>query len=294
MSLGLQMRFSVVVPTYNRESTLRKTLDALIAQDYSSYEIIVVDDGSTDGTSQWITSEFPQVRLRCQPNHGPAAARNTGIRAATGDIVAFTDDDCVPTSAWLSVLADGYRRYPKVAGVGGYLEPRTEVLRCVPLARYEAFIARHVYGVNDRERVGGFDSPAGGTNNMSYRLSVLERVGGFDESFRFAAGEDADLKWRICALGWQLLYVPLKVVHLHNYDWPRFRRQSFNRGRGRVQFETRRGHRPGRLVLLARLASALVRVPLDLAQMPESKFALAHFVELTYGFAGQWVELGQK
>jgi glycosyltransferase involved in cell wall biosynthesis len=288
------MRFSVVVPTYNRVSTLRRTLDALAAQDYSGFEIIVVDDGSTDGTKQMISSTFPQVRYLYQSNRGPASARNTGIRAATGDIVAFTDDDCEPPPEWLSVLADGYCRYPHVAGVGGYLEPRGEVLRCVPLARYEAFIARHVYSVNDRERVSGFDSPAGGTNNMSYWLRVLEQVGGLDESFRFAAGEDADLKWRICALGCQLLYVPVKVVHLQDYDWPRFRRQSFNRGRGRVQFEIQRGHRPGRLIVLARLASALIRVPLDLVQMPERMFALAHFVELAYGFGGQWVELSHK
>jgi glycosyltransferase involved in cell wall biosynthesis len=96
---------SAVVPTFNRIATLRQTLTALAAQDYPDYEIIVVDDGSSDGTGDVVTREFPAVRYVRQPNRGPAAARNVGIRAALGDIVAFTDDDCLPPVDWLSRLA---------------------------------------------------------------------------------------------------------------------------------------------------------------------------------------------
>jgi glycosyltransferase involved in cell wall biosynthesis len=226
------VKFSVVIPTYNRAATLRQTLTALMAQDYPDYEIIVVDDGSTDDTRAMIAREFPQVRYIYQQNRGPAAARNRGIAHARGEIIAFTDDDCVPPRDWLARLADGYARYPDVVGVGGYLEAPDEVLQRAPLARYERFIARRVFRVSEREYVGGFECPAGGTNNIAYRRAILERVGGFDESFPYAAGEDADLKWRICQLGARLLYVPVKMTHLQTYTWESFKRQARVRGKG--------------------------------------------------------------
>lgn len=148
------MKFSVVIPTYNRAATLRQTLTALMAQDYPDYEIIVVDDGSTDDTRAMIAREFPQVRYIYQQNRGPAAARNRGIAHARGEIIAFTDDDCVPPRDWLARLADGYARYPDVVGVGGYLEAPDEVLQRALLARYERFIARRVFRVSASTWVG--------------------------------------------------------------------------------------------------------------------------------------------
>jgi glycosyltransferase involved in cell wall biosynthesis len=285
------VKFSVVIPTYNRKATLRQTLAALSAQGYSDYELIVIDDGSTDGTRAMVAAEFPAACYKHQNNHGPAAARNVGIKAARGDIVAFTDDDCVAPTDWLARLADGYARYPNAAGVGGYLEAPESVLTRETLARYETFIARTVYGVNASEQFTGFSSPTGGTNNLSYRLSVLEQVHGFDETFRYAAGEDADLKWRICELGHQLLYTPVKMTHMQDYSWARLRRQSYFRGRGRTQFEIRRGHKPSYPLLLARLTRALVVFPRDRLTMPERSFALAKCIERVWGVSGQWNQL---
>jgi len=77
------LRFSIVIPTYNRKDTLRRCLAAATSQDYPDYEVIVVDDASTDGTDEMVRREFPQVRyIRQEPNRGPAAARNRGIEAA--------------------------------------------------------------------------------------------------------------------------------------------------------------------------------------------------------------------
>jgi len=164
-------------------------------------------------------------------------------------------------------------------------------LRSEPLARYESFIARRVYHVSEREYCGGFECPAGGTNNMSYRRSVLEEVNGFDEFFRYAAGEDADLKWRLCARGHTLLFVPIKMTHLHEYSWARFRRQCFFRGKGRTQYEIRRGRKPNAAILFARVAAALVRFPRDLFTVPEKSFAVLRCMEQVLGAAGQWSEL---
>ncbi|MDQ7028787.1 MAG: glycosyltransferase family 2 protein [Ardenticatenia bacterium] len=80
------MHISVVVPTHNRKDLLRRCLEAVVSQDYPNYDVIVVDDGSTDGTGEMVQREFPQVRyIRQEPNRGPAAARNRGIEVARGE-----------------------------------------------------------------------------------------------------------------------------------------------------------------------------------------------------------------
>jgi glycosyltransferase involved in cell wall biosynthesis len=285
------MYFSVVIPTYNRKATLRQTLAALSAQAHADYELIVIDDGSTDGTRELVAAQFPHVRYLQQPQGGPASARNAGIRVAKGEVIAFTDDDCVPPRDWLTILADGYDRFPSAAGVGGYLEAPETVLKRETLARYETFMARTVYGVNECEQFAGFSSPAGGTNNLSYRRPVLELVRGFDETFRYAAGEDADLKWRICELGYNLLFIPVKMTHIQDYSWARLRRQSYFRGRGRTHFEIRRGHKPRYTILLARLVRTLALFPRDRFTMPEQSFAVAKCIEGVWGVWGQWNQL---
>src|SRR4029079_12716421 len=109
-------RISVVVCSYNGEATLWRCLDALAQLDYPDYEVIVVDDGSTDRTAE-IAAEF-DVRLIRTDNEGLSAARNTGIEAATGEIVAFTDDDAWPDRDWLRYLAHGFACGDHV-GIGG-------------------------------------------------------------------------------------------------------------------------------------------------------------------------------
>ena len=255
------MRFSVVVPTYNRVNTLHQTLTALSAQDYPDYEAIIVDDASIDSTEEMVRQELPQVRyIRQETHRGPAAARNRGIDIVTGTIVAFTDDDCLLPPDFLSKLADGYWRYPEVAGVGGYLEAPDEVLRDNPFAQYEAYVTHHVYRAGPEEYLGGFECPAGGTNSMSYRREVLEAVGGFDESFPVPGGEDADLKWRVVQRGYRLLYIPVKVIHLQPYTFGYFWRQYQTHGRGAVHFERKyRGRCPSSTRLLLRGGARIVR-----------------------------------
>jgi len=285
------MRFSVVIPTYNRVDTLRQTLAAVSAQDRSDYDILVIDDGSTDATAETVAQEFPGVRLLRQPNRGPAAARNRGIHEATGDVVAFTDDDCVPPPDWLSRLAAGYGRYPHIAGAGGYLEAPDALMRLNLLAQFERSIGRDEYGAGQEEMVGGFECPAGGTNNMSYRRSVLLHAGGFDETFPYAAGEDADLKWRVCQTGARLLYMPVKVKHLQPYTWRHFRRQYITRGRGVVHFERKhRGHPPSLTRVLLRFARRLIQLPLDSIRGPQRRMTFVRFAAGWYDCVGQLIE----
>jgi GT2 family glycosyltransferase len=159
------------------------------------------------------------------------------------------------------------------------------------LARYEMFIARTVYRVSDRESCGGFDCPAGGTNNMSYRRAVLERVGGFDESFPYAAGEDADLKWRICQTGALLLYVPVKMIHLHEYSREAFQRQMFVRGKGRARFDAKHRMRPTRLRAGLRLVRRWLALPLEWRNAAYRPYARIRAIEAWQNFRGEWAML---
>jgi len=264
------VRFSVVVPTHNRRDLLERVVAAILDQTLprEHYELIVVDDGSDDGSEavgEALAGRLGFKFIR-QDNRGPAAARNRGIAEATGEVVAFTDDDCLVPRDWLERLADGYRRHSEVAGVGGGLRAPARVLATSPVARLEAFIAREVYGVGEEERLGGFECPAGGTNNMSYRREALLGVGGFDESFGPGVwGEDADLKLRITRRGGLLLYVPVCVEHLRDYSVGCHLRQSFQRGRGealfRLKHEGRRGW-PGALRRVALAPAKLAAAPL--------------------------------
>ncbi|PWH20035.1 MAG: glycosyl transferase [Ardenticatenia bacterium] len=286
------VRFSVVVPTFNRSDTLRQTLAALVGQDYPDYEVIVVDDGSTDDTGEMVRQAFPGVHYLHQSNRGPAAARNAGIHAASGEIIAFTDDDCLPPYNWLTRLADGYARHPEVVGVGGYLEAPAEVLQHNILARYERYMTREHYGARDEEVVGGFECPAGGTCNMSYWRSVLIEVGGFDEGFRYAAGEDTDLKWRICRTGAQLLYMPIKVTHLQPYTFGSFRRQQIIRGRGAAHFERKHfGHAPSVARIVLRLAKRTVRFAGQVMGGHNYKLACVQLAAGWFDCWGQFLEI---
>ena len=239
------MRLSVVIPTFNRKDVLRQCLKSLQAQDYADFEVLVVDGGN-DGTDEMLAHEFPGFRYLRETRSGPSVARNLGIQHATGDIVAFTDDDNVAPPDWLSRFADAYQRHPEVSGVAGRCEPPEEVWRTNVLARQELWGTRYTYGLTpDRaEFVGGELEVPGATNNVSYRRAVLLQVGGFSTTFaRHIAGEERELRERICAQGYTcFLYVPVKVLHLRSYTWKGFFTQSLETALGVRRHLQRRAH----------------------------------------------------
>ena len=277
---------SVVVPTYNRAEKLAGCLAGLMAQTYPNFEVIVVDDGGTDDTAGVVKREFPTANYLRQEHAGPAAARNQGIAAARGEVVAFTDDDCLPPPGWLARLADGFARYPEAAGVGGRLLAPEHVRESNLLARYEAYLDRLPKGARALEALGGNESRAGGTHNIAYRKQTLVNIGGFDQSFPYAAGEDADLKRRITQAGGRLLFIPFTMLHNRDYTWPAFRRQQFSRGKGRVYFD-RKWRRP-RTFLAAGLS--LPRALLRLATSPpaDRAFIRPAIERAWYLMLGQW------
>jgi len=196
-------RVSVVVACYNGERTLKACLDSLARLNYPDYEVILVDDGSTDGTPQ-IGATHPKVRyFRHEKNLGLAVARNTGIAAATGEIVAFTDSDCRADEDWLYYLVGDLLR-GEFAGMGGpnLLPPEDSLVAAAVMASPGG--PAHVM-LTDRqaEHVPGC--------NMAFYKWALEQVGGFDPTFH-QAGDDVDLCWRLQQAGLQIGFSPAAFV----------------------------------------------------------------------------------
>ncbi len=209
-------RISVVVCSANGAPTIRDCFEGLQRLDYRDFEVIVVNDGSTDRTSE-ITREFG-FRLIETPGRGLSSARNTGMDAATGEIIAFIDDDAHPDPEWLTYLAHTFLQGGYV-GVGGpNIPPEGDgfIADCVASAPGGPV---HVL-LTDREaeHIPGC--------NMAIRKEALEAIGGFDPRFR-AAGDDVDVCWRMQERGWKLGFHPAAVVwhHRRNSVWAYYRQQ---------------------------------------------------------------------
>ncbi len=239
--------YSVVIPTYNRERGLDTALANVVNQTINpkQYEIIVVDDGSTDGTHKTvlgIQKRFPEhvIRYFYRENGGPAKARNKGIKEAKGEIVFFTDDDCAVPPDWMETLLDGFHRYPEATGVGGWYVTPPHKLKESAGARYMHMISfrpHHIVGtlINSHEIISNnpimcFGTFAYNTANTAYKKKILERVGGFREDFHWPACEDNDLGFRVILAGHYLLYLPFHVIHFRYFCPFDFIKLFFRRG----------------------------------------------------------------
>jgi GT2 family glycosyltransferase len=224
---GRLPRISVIVCTYNGSRTIRECLDGLLQLEYPNFEVIVVDDGSTDRTAA-IAREYP-FRLISTPNRGLSSARNTGLRAATGEIVAYIDDDAFPDPHWLHYLAAGFRDGRHV-GVGGPNIPppgNGVVADCV--AHAPGGPIHVLLSDQEAEHVPGC--------NMSFRRSALQAIGGFDPRFR-TAGDDVDVCWRLQERGWTIGFSPAAMVWHHRRKTMRaYLRQQWGYGRAEALLE---------------------------------------------------------
>lgn len=196
----MSVRISVVVPTFRRHHLLARCLKALVEQNFAqgSYEVIVADDAECAETRQiverWAASGEPAIRyLPVRHAHGPAAARNAGWQAASGEAIAFTDDDCLPNPGWLAAglaaLSAG------ASAVWGKLE--------MPLPAKPTDYERDAAGLAQAEFV---------TANCFCTKAALVQVGGFDERFQAAWREDSDLYFSLLERGCHIVHAPDAVV----------------------------------------------------------------------------------
>jgi O-antigen biosynthesis protein len=196
---------SVIVCSYNGAKTLAACLESLGKLNYPNYEVILVDDGSTDNTAG-IAEQFPQVRYIHQPNHGLSHARNTGAAAAKGEVFAYTDSDCMADPDWLYYLI-GTLVSDEFAGVGGpnVTPPATNWIQaCVAGAPggpshvlLTDTIAEHIPGCN-----------------MAFYRWAFENIGGFDIEYH-KAGDDVDFCWRLQQSGCLIGFSPTALVWHH-------------------------------------------------------------------------------
>jgi glycosyltransferase involved in cell wall biosynthesis len=193
---------SVVICAYNAERTMRPCLESLRKLDYPQYEVIIVDDGSRDRTAE-ISMDFPEFRLIRQPNKGLSVARNVGLHAARGEIIAYTDSDCVVDPHWLTLMV-GAMTEKGFDGCGGpnYAPHEDGWVEACCAASPGA--PSHVLTSDDvAEHLAGC--------NMIYTKAALLKVGGFDPQFT-SAGDDVDICWRILDVGMRLGYCPAAFV----------------------------------------------------------------------------------
>jgi glycosyltransferase involved in cell wall biosynthesis len=222
-------RFSVAICSYNGSRTIRETLDGLKRVTYPNFEVIVVNDGSTDDTAA-IAAEY-NCRTISTPNQGLSSARNVALKAADGEIVAYLDDDAIPDPHWLHYLAATFAEGNYAAVGGPNIAPpySTTIADCVDNAPggpvhvlLADAVAEHLPGCN-----------------FAVRKSCLEAIGGFDPTFR-VAGDDVDVCWRLQDQGWTLGFSPgAMVLHHRRHTIRGYWKQQKGYGRAEALLENK-------------------------------------------------------
>lgn len=224
-------RLSVVVCTRNGSATLGPCLAALGRQTYPNHEIIVIDDGSTDSVPQ-IAQSFDFVRYQRQEPSGLSVARNFGASIATGEIIAYTDDDCVPDVDWLQQLALAFDDPQWIAAGGPNIPPP-------PRNRIEAIVA-HAPGGPSHVLLNDEEAEHLPGCNLAIRKTALDQIGGFNPIFK-TAGDDVDVCWRLRDTGGKLRFCPGAFVwHHRRFTVRAYLRQQ--RGYGHAEAQLMKVH----------------------------------------------------
>lgn len=215
-------RISVVVCTRNGSSTLRECLEALGRQSYRDHEVIVIDDGSTDSVPE-IAQSFPGMRYQRQDHAGLSVARNLGAQIATGEIIAYTDDDCMADEDWLRYIAQAFDDPQWVAAGGPNIPPRARNRTETVVAAAPGGPSHVLLNDQEAEHLPGC--------NIAIRKASLQAIGGFQAPF-VTAGDDVDVCWRLREAGGKLRFVPGAMVwHHRRFSVRAYLRQQSGYGR---------------------------------------------------------------
>ncbi len=235
------MRVSVVIPTYNRLAELQKVIHAVEGQARppgTDLETVVIDDGSSDGTSDWLAgrSQEKANRVFRQSNSGPARARNLGVEKATGEIIMFLGDDTEPQPAWLVTHLDHHRLFGGRGplAVLGYTSFASDLDS--PFLRYiNEYGAQFGYHLIDEPCDVPFNFFY--TSNISLPREEIVRLGGFREDFPAAAWEDIEFAYRAVRDGLKIRYEPrARTIHHHCVRPRTFCRRQRTSGRSAAIF----------------------------------------------------------
>jgi glycosyltransferase involved in cell wall biosynthesis len=281
------LKISVVIPTYNRMGRLRVVIAALEQQTYplNEFEVIVISDGSTDGTEAFLDSLRTPLTLRAlhQLNRGPAAARNAGIATAKGEFIVFIDDDVVPAPQLLSEhMREHGRAGREVAVLGPLLTPHG-----YPMSPWVAYEQRMLTKQYDAMIRGDWAPTARQfyTGNASLRRSHIMAVGGFDERFRRA--EDVEMAYRLADRGVGFIFtMQAEGMHFAERGFQSWLDAAYAYGRndvifGRDRGQSRllsqiRGEFDRRNLLVRRLVRACIGRPRTTAAVSQALTFMTH------------------
>ncbi len=223
---------SVIIPCYNAEKTILKTLEALENQSFKKpFEVLICDDGSKDRTLEVVKdftkkSKIP-VRIFANKHKGPAWQRNFGAKKARGKIIVFTDSDCIPGKNWLKEMIKPIENGKAIGVQGTYRTLNKESV----IARFEGYEIEKRHERMKKEKHIDFI----GTFSASYVKDVFIKFGGFDTRFKTASGEDPELSYRMAKAGYKLVFNPKAYVyHPHPETPKKYLKQKFYRAYWRV------------------------------------------------------------
>ena len=273
---------SVVMPVYNEAANIISTLEALYSNTVLPDEVIVADGGSTDNTVQLIKERFPQATVINNPEKNAAAGRNEGIKKAQGDVIAFTDGDCIVDKHWIENISKAFSEH-EIDGLGG------KVLIAPPINHIEEYWGNLAWKlimnfgdepyIVDRCKL----NDAFVTANCAYKRSLLVKVKGFNNWFANNA-EDVDLCWRAIRSGARLMYIPDVQIYAHNVTTVNgVAKKSFRNGYSSSKLQKKYGSKvnfdPNIYKMLGRNVVGLLR---------REKDAGLNILELTCHLAGKY------
>jgi mycofactocin glycosyltransferase len=245
---------SVVIPVKDRAEELGRCLASIASVDYpqEKLQVIVVDDGSSDGSAAVAREAGACVVPSGGSGRGPAAARNVGARSARGEIIAFIDSDCTASTGWLAELIPLFAD-SKTAAVGGLVDGM-----CTESAvdRYEAVMSSLSLGSRERSGNSGNDTFYLPSCNLLVRRETFAAAGGFDDAMH--VGEDVDLTWRLRDRGWTISYLPKgRVFHEHRSSLRSFMSRRFDYGTSEGTLQILHPQRHKKMVIPPMLAVVL-------------------------------------
>jgi glycosyltransferase involved in cell wall biosynthesis len=228
-------RVSIIIPTYNEKNRITGCIESLLKQTYpqDKIEIIVVDDGSSDGTSPFIRKNFSKVKLITKKNSGAYDSRNKGADISQGDIIAFTDADCVATKDWIKNI-EKVMREKGIKVVGGKIthDNNSYIYKATAISDFGEYL-------DNREK--NVTSVPGG--NLAIKREVFNSFR-FDPKLRSSG--DRLFSWRLIEAGYKLLYHPsIEIIHRPPLKWSKFIERKYRYGKSFVQIRKQIKTLPG-------------------------------------------------
>lgn len=215
-----QPLLSIIIPVYNGEETIGQCLKSVYNSDYNNFEVILVDDGSTDNSCK-IAQGFPCKLIRLDKNHGVATARNKGTKKALGKILLFLDADVMLKKNSLNLVTGSFQGKPQIAAVQGIYDKKSP-------AQNLASLYKHYYNYYKFSKVPTRFLSSTSAFCLAIKKEVFWKINGFDSKFPHPAAEDVDLGLRLKKLNYPiLLNRQLKVIHLKSYTLRSLLRTEF-------------------------------------------------------------------